>query len=308
MQYLRGKDTNTMEAKFKSLSVFDFQERFPDDEKCYEYLAGLKWGSGYSCPKCGNKGHSRGVKPHDRQCTSCNYLESPTAGTLFHKVKFPLLKAFYIVYYVATGKKGVTSTELSRKLELRQKTCWFFKRKVMEAMKSSKSILMTGKVDVDETYVGGQDDTVIGRNEGKKKIVAVAVEKKGKGVSRMYARTIATASKKNLKAFMKDFVEAGANVRTDKWSGYSGLEKDFPNLIREKSEKKGKNFKELHRCIMMFKAWLRGMHHSVRDLQPYLDEYTYRFNRHKMKEGIFENLMVRMVKAKPFPYKLMAIS
>jgi len=79
---------------------------------------------------------------------------------------------------------------------------------------------------------------------------------------------------------------------------------DFPNIIREKSEKKGKNFVEMHRCIMMFKAWLRGVHHSVKHLQAYLDEYTYRFNRHKMKEGIFENLMARMVGKPPHPYKM----
>jgi hypothetical protein len=56
---------------------------------------------------------------YDRQCTRCGYVESPTAGTLIHRLKFPLLKAFYIVYYVSTCKSGVSSTELSRKLELR---------------------------------------------------------------------------------------------------------------------------------------------------------------------------------------------
>jgi hypothetical protein len=54
----------------------------------------------------------------------------------------------------------------------------------------------------------------------------------------------------------------------------------------------------------MFKAWLRGVHHKVKHLQPYIDEYSYRFNRHKMKEGIFENLMNRMVNADPYTYKM----
>jgi hypothetical protein len=297
-----------MEAKFKSLSLFEFQEKFPNDEKCYEYLANLKWSGGYSCSKCGHKKYCKGIKPLDRQCNSCRYIESVTAGTLFHQLKFPILKAFYIVYYLSTNKKGISSTELSRKLELRYKTCWLFKQKVMAAMKSSKKNPMKDKVDVDETYVGGQDDTAIGRNEGKKKIVVLAVERKSKGVSRIYARVIPTASKKNLQEFMVDHISPSAFVRTDKWTGYSGLEEQFPNLIREKSEKKGKNFRELHRTIMMFKAWLRGVHHSVRKLQPYLDEYTYRFNRHTMKEGIFENLMQRMVNSEPLPYKMMLIN
>ena len=71
-------------------------------------------------------------------------MESPTAGTLFHKVKFDLLKAFWIVYFLATNKKGFSSTELARKLELGQKTCWRFKRKVMKAMKSSGNHPITG--------------------------------------------------------------------------------------------------------------------------------------------------------------------
>jgi hypothetical protein len=293
-----------MEKRFKSLSLFEFQTRFPDDVKCKEYLANLKWGKGYKCVKCGHEKYCAGMGAFDRQCTSCNYLESPTAGTLFHKSKLPILKAFYIVYYVSTSKNGVSSTELSRKLALRQKTCWLFKQKIMKAMESRKSFPMEGKVDVDETYVGQQDDQAIGRNEGKKKIMVVAIERKGKGVSRMYGRVIETASKKNLKKFMEDHIAADANVRTDGWTGYKGLEDEFPNLVREKSEKKGKNFPQLHRSIMMFKAWLRGVHHSVHYLQSYIDEYTYRFNRHKMKEGIFENLMKRMISAPPHPYKM----
>lgn len=163
---------------------------------------------------------------------------------------------------------------------------------------------MTGKVDVDETYVGGQDDQAKGRKEGRKKLVVLSIERKDKGISRMYARVIESASKTNLKGFMQDHIAAEANVRTDKWAGYKGLEEEFPKIIREKSEKKGKNFGDLHRCIMMLKAWLRGVHHSVEHLQAYLDEYTYRFNRHKMKEGIFENLMVRMVEKPPHTYKI----
>ena len=143
-----------MEKRFKSLSLFEFQSRFPDSDRCREYLAELKWKDGYACSKCGHGKYCPGNSPFDRQCTKCHYIESPLAGTLFHRCKLPLLKAFYIVYYVSTCKNGVSSTELSRKLELRQKTCWLFKQKVMKAMESSRSFPMEGKVDVDETYVG----------------------------------------------------------------------------------------------------------------------------------------------------------
>jgi len=293
-----------MEKRFKSLSLFEFQAQFPNDETCTEYLADLKWTNGFKCSKCGHDKYCTGNKTYDRQCTRCNHGESPMAGTLFHKSKLPILKAFYITYYLATTKNGISSTELSRKLALRQKTCWLFKQKVMKAMESSQNFPMEGKVDVDETYVGGQDDQAIGRNEGKKKIMVVAVERKGKGVSRMYGRVIETASKKNLKKFMEEHINKDALVRTDGWTGYKGMESEFPKLTREKSEKKGKNFPQLHRSIMMFKAWLRGVHHSVHYLQAYINEYTYRLNRHKMKEGIFENLIKRMISKPPYTYKM----
>ena len=102
---------------------------------------------------------------------------------------------------------------------------------------------------------------------------------------------------------MKDHIDKVAEVMTDCWSGYNGMEAHFPKLVREKSGKKGDNFKQMHRVIMMFMAFLRGTHHSVKALLLYINDYTYRYNRHKMKEGIFENLMQRMVAKPPKPYK-----
>lgn len=91
-----------MEKRFESLSVFDFQKQFTDDNSCLEYLSEIKWTLGFVCPKCGHNHYCKATKKHSRQCTRCNNISSPTSGTLFHKVKFPILKAFYIVYYVST--------------------------------------------------------------------------------------------------------------------------------------------------------------------------------------------------------------
>lgn len=288
-----------MEQRFKSLSLFEFQDRFPDVDSCLRYLSDLKWGDGFQCRKCGHGNYCKGGMPHSRQCTSCRYDESPTAGTLFHKVKFNLLKAFWIVYFVSTNKKGMTSTELSRKLSLRQKTCWAFKRKVMKAMKSSGKHPITGVAEVDETVFGGQEEGVVGRKKGRKKLVVVGIEKKRKGVSRLYACVISNASARSLGAFMKRHIDKEARVTTDQWMGYAPLERDFGNLVRIPSGKKGSNFPELHRAVMNLKGWLRGVHHHVNDLQDYLNEYCYRFNRSFMKEGIFDNLMLKMVRAEP---------
>ena len=190
-----------MEQKFKCLSLFEFQERYKTAGDCLVYLAGLKWENGFICRKCGHRHSCAGHAPHSRQCTSCRYVESPTAQTLFHQVKFDLLKAFYIVYFVSTNKKGITSTELSRKSGLRQKTCWNFKRKVMKAMEGSGNCPITGKAEVDETVFGGQEHGVKGRKNKKKKLVVVCTGKKKKGVGRLYARVIQKADSKNLGRF-----------------------------------------------------------------------------------------------------------
>lgn len=293
-----------MEKRFEGLSIFEFQERFPNEESCLLYLAKIKWQDGFICPKCGNTKYCKGDKPHNRQCTKCNYLISPTCGTLFHKVKFPLLKAFYIIYYVSTSKKGITSTELSRKLSLRQKTCWLFKQKVMVAMKSSGKSLMQGKVEVDETVIGGQEEGVVGRKNKKKKLVVFAIERKGKGVSRLYGKVIEHSSAKELGCFMKETIDNKASIKTDVWSGYKPLKQFFMNLTQVHSGKKGENFPDLHRAIMGFKGWLRGMHHHAEHLQSYIDEYTYRFNRKFMHKGLFENLLKRMMDCTPHTYKM----
>lgn len=292
-----------MDNKFKSLTIFEFQERFPNDDACYEYLVELKWKNGFICPHCGHTHYCKSKRKYDRQCTKCRRAISPTSQTLFHKLKFSILKAFYIVYYVSTSKKGISSTELSRKLGLRQKTCWSFKQKVMRAMSSSGKNKIESKAEVDETVVGGQEEGVRGRKNGKKKLVVFAIEKKGKGVSRIYGKVIPQSSSKELGAFMRSTIETTADIKTDKWRGYQPLKKEFVNLRQVESGKKGRNFPDLHRTIMSFKGWLRGMHHQVEHLQAYIDEYCYRFNRSVMTDGIFDNLLKRMVVAPPITYK-----
>ena len=122
---------------------------------------------------------------------------------------------------------------------------------------------------------------------------------KKKGISRLYARVIPNANARHLGRFMKDHIEKKAKITTDQWTRYAPLEKYFENLIRIPSGKKGENFPDLHRAIMNLKGWLRCMHHHVVDLQDCLDEHCYRFNRSFMKEGIFDNLMEKMVTTQP---------
>ncbi len=211
-----------MEGSFRGLTICEFQKRFPDVNACFEYLAELKWGGGFRCPQCGHTNYCKGKRRYDRQCTSCHRIFSPTSSTLFHNVKFPILKAFYIIYYVSISNKKVSSTELSRKLGLRQKTCWLFKKKVMEAMERS------GDAEIGRIVVGGykEKESMAGFKNNKKGLVVSDIEKKGMG-SCMH-EVIRHSSAKVPGAFMKPPVELPANIKTDDWIGYRPLTENKP--------------------------------------------------------------------------------
>ena len=118
----------------ESLSQQELDEMFRSDEKCLEFLANLKWAKGFECKKCGNTNHCPGKEPFSRRCTKCKSKETATNGTIFHGVKFPISKAFYIAYNVCKGKEDISSYEFGRRLSLRQMTCWNFKTKIEHAL------------------------------------------------------------------------------------------------------------------------------------------------------------------------------
>ena len=207
---------------------------------------------------------------------------------------------------MSTSKKGIASTELSRRLAIHQKAAWLFRRKVVEAMKSASKPLLSGSVEVDETFVGGQSSGKRGRGAANKSQVAFAISRKGKaGISGAYGRVIKNAGSKSLRPFVESHVSLQATVRTDQWRGYTTL-KDSYNLEQVPSQK-GRNFLTFHRFVLGFKSWLRGIHHYVRDLAAYVEEYTYRFNRHWMQAEVFDELLISAVQHPPAPYAKIAM-
>lgn len=116
----------------------EFSKIFPGEESCYRYLSELKWDKGYICRKCNHARFCEGKDKYSRRCTRCRYDDSPTAFTIFHRLKFDVVKAFYMVFLVYANKGKITSLELSQLLQLRQSTCWTFSKKVTSAMKERK--------------------------------------------------------------------------------------------------------------------------------------------------------------------------
>ena len=290
---------------FTGMNLIQFTKQFQSNADCLSYLVDIKCKDGVKCKKCSSKGFWKGKCSSNVRCKQCGYEESPTAGTLFHKIKFPLLKAFHICYRVSVSKKGMSSWQLSRELGLRQMTCWAFKRKIQAAMASRGLNPLEERVDVDEMAIGGHDEGGQGRSKADKKLVSLAVEIREDGkMGRAYGRVINDYSSQELeKIFDKHISEENAKIRTDQWSGYSPLQSKW-NIEMIKSEK-GKKFPELHTLIMNLKSWLRGIHHkcSEKHMQAYLDEFFYRFNRRGFDKTIFHHLMIRMVNSAPLYHK-----
>jgi hypothetical protein len=135
--------------------LLSFIEQFSTEDQCYAFLVNAKWGKGYTCIKCGHNECIKGRTWHHKRCRKCNYDESCTANTLFHRLRFPLTKAFVIIYQLSTMKKGMASTEIARQHGIHQESAWFFKRKVQLAMQASDTGLLKVIVEADETLIGG---------------------------------------------------------------------------------------------------------------------------------------------------------
>lgn len=289
---------------FAGVNSIKFNQFFKTEQDCIKYIAEIKWEQGYNCKRCSSEKFIKGSKPYYKRCLKCKYDESPTANTMFDKVKFSLLIAFHIVFKIVTKKKGMSTLELSREFELRQMTCWGFKWKIQQAMVSSLNHPLQGMVHVDEFFVGGPEEQKRGRSKGDKKLVVLALEIIEGGVGRAYAEVIKNASSKELGSFLKKHVSKDAKIITDQWTGYAPLKKEFLKLEQVASDN-GRNFKDIHLHIMNIKGWLRGIHHhcSKEHIQGYLNEYHYRYNRRNHMGSIFELLMKRMVKNSPIRLK-----
>ncbi len=291
---------------FKGQNIIDFGKAFPDDVSCASYLADLKWQDGFTCKKCG---HTSGCRKagNTYHCYKCNHVETATAGTLFHRVRFGLRKAFLIVFEMVNSTKGMSSIQVGLRYGIRQPTAWTFMHKVRKSMESSKENPMSTLVHVDEFVIGGMEEGMPGRSyntDKTKAIVAVELSEKQK-IKRVYIKKIDDYSANSLSTIFEEHIDTNAKVVTDKWTGYSPLKKDYN--IEQIPSSKGKNFKQLHIIIHQIKSWIRTIptHVGKKHVESYFNEFCFRINRSQHKETIFHKTIQRMLKAEPLPYKIL---
>ena len=218
-------------------------------------------------------------------CKFCNYQASVTAGTIFQGTRKPLKVWFYAIWYVVNQKNGVSALGLQRVLGLGSyRTAWTWMHKLRVAMVRPGRDRLAGVVEVDETYVGGEQSGKRGRGAEGKALVVIAAQEDGSRIGRIRLSRVADASGKSLREAVERAVEPGNVVRTDSWNGYNNLTgAGYIHKVVRESANVGKNLLPLaNRVAALLKRWLVGTHQgAVRPshLDYYLDEFTFRFNR-----------------------------
>ena len=295
----------------------EFQSWFATDDDCLDYLEWLRWPDGFVCPRCEHAGGWM-VADGRYKCAACGFRTSVTAGTLFDRRRTLLTVWFTACWMFAAQKDGVSAQSLQRSLEIGSyPTAWAMLHRLRSVLVRPGRDRLTGIVEVDETYIGGEEPGLHGgRAKGKKALVGVAVEitePRGFGRCRMAILPDGTAT--SLHAFIKAHVEPGAHVITDGWQGYRGIETlgytHEPRSQRATAARggdPGKLLPGVHRVASLVKRWLLGTHQgavNVEHLQSYLDEFVFRFNRRKSRSRglVFYRVLELAVGHDPMRYR-----
>ena len=204
----------------------EFTTRFATEEQCRSYLYDLRWPNGFVCPKCNQSTKSWPIGESLHECSECGHQASVIAGTIFQDTRMPLKTWFTAIWWITTQKNGASAMGLQQILGLKSyKTAWTWLHKIRKAMVFPNRLKLTGSVEVDETYIGGEE---IGGKQGRgsenKILVVIAVEvneKRKPGRVRM--SVVPNASGEALKPFIVENIEEGSNIITDGWKGYSFL-------------------------------------------------------------------------------------
>ena len=175
-------------------TILELERRFATEDACREYLYQLRWPNGFVCPRC----EDSSAWPASRGrlvCQSCRHQTSVTAGTIFENTRKPLMLWFRAIWFVTSQKNGASAANLQQILGLRSyQTAWTWLHKLRRAMVRPGREQLSGIVEVDETFVGGEDPKD-GTWMEQKAIVVIAAEEDGSGIGRIRMATIPRATR-----------------------------------------------------------------------------------------------------------------
>ncbi len=279
----------------KPTNIIKFVRRFPDEKSCRDYLADSRWGSQPVCPHCGFSAKIYRINDGKLyRCAKCMKQFTVRVGTIFEDSALPLQKWFMAIYILTAHRKGISSCQLARDIEVTQKTAWFMLHRIRYAV-STKSFekKLTGTIEADESYFGGEeknkhfDKRIKAAHNGgtNGKTAVFGIVQRGGIVT---AHKIERVNKKTTDEILKAHVHPDSTIITDDWKGYKDLDVEFLHHYSVNHSKKEYVRGRVHTNNIegfwsLMKRGIHGTYHQVskKHLQQYADEYAYRYNSRK---------------------------
>lgn len=305
-----------MQGEDYPANLLEFEGRFQSDANCRAYLEKVRWPNGFVCPQCGNMRGWRTGRQGLWECADCHHQTTVTAGTIFERTRKPLRLWFLAMWFIVSEKNGISAMGLQRQLGFkRYETVWTWLHKLRRAMVRPGRDRLSGRLEVDETYVGGVAEGRRGRGAENKHIVVIAAEEDGSGIGRIRMQRVDDVSQTSLLPFIQEAVEPGAVIHTDGWKAYGKLSKigyqHEVTVVSRTEELASELLPRVHRVASLLKRWLLGTHQGAvggNHLDYYLDEFTFRFNRRtSRKRGkLFYRLVQQAVQVDPVTWGTVA--
>lgn len=269
-------------------SILDLKKAFPDEKACINHLETLRWNDNVVSPfdetskvyKC---------KDNKYRCKNTGKYFNVKTNTIFDNTKLGLQKWFLAIYIVTSHKKGISSLQLSRDLDITQKSAWFMLQRIRKCFGIENNNDLDNEVEADETYIGGKNknrhsDKKVENSQGrssKDKIPVVGmVESEGK----LNAKAVENVKHETLSREIIKNVKESAKLYTDEWLGYKGLERIYDHSIVKHNQSQyvvGRiHTNTIEGFWSLLKRGIVGIYHftSKKHLQKYVDEFVFRYN------------------------------
>ena len=274
-------------------SVLALIKKFPNDTACRAYLEQIRWGKTPACCFCGSTNAYKFPSEKRYRCRDCNKKYSATVGTIFENTKIPLQKWFIAIYLLSAHKKGISSLQLSRDIDVTQKTAWFMLHRVREMLAVNDPQLFNSMVEIDETYIGGKrknkhvskrkNNGASGWFRDEKTAVIGIVERQGKVIS----FPVSSAIKSEVEPHINKHVVKGSRVITDESPIYREVKENYNHTTINHAAKQyvvgDVHTNTIEGYWSLLKRGLFGIYHQVspKHLHRYCNEFSYRYNTRK---------------------------
>jgi len=300
----------------KGMSDADFERLYGTEKQCRDALFAWRWPKGFCCPVCGGDKYSFIETRALFQCSTCRSQISLIAGTIFHSTKLPLKTWFRAICHITQSKGGISSLELARRLGVTQNTAWKISHKLMQVMHEREAKKpLTGRVEMDDAYIGGKRKCKRGRGAAGKVPFVAAVETTDEGKpQRMKLQPVTRFTRQAVSMAARSILTGECFVITDGLPCFMAVSgQGFSHLPLRTSGNKAlqdSTFKWVNTVLGNVKCALVGTYRALsgKHVSRYLSSFGYRFNRRFSLPDMFARLAYVALRTPPMPYRLLKLA